>query len=201
MAPRVAIIIYTTFGHVAKLAESAKSGIESAGGSATIYQVAETLPDAVLAKMHAPPKPEYPVLAPTDLANFDAFLFGVPTRFGSMPAQWKTFWDGSGQLWHQNALHRKYAGVFVSTGGLGAGQEQTIVSLLSTFAHHGILFVPLGYKPAPGQLANVEEAHGGSPWGAGTITGLDGKREPSQLELDMAFAQGKDFYETVSKPF
>ncbi|KAG8689227.1 flavodoxin-like fold protein [Ceratobasidium sp. 395] len=151
--------------------------------------------------MHAPAKPDYPIIAPTELAKFDAFLFGVPTRFGSMPAQWKSFWDASGQLWHQNALHRKYAGVFVSTGGLGAGQEQTIVSLLSTFTHHGMLFVPLGYKPVLEQIGNVEQAHGGSPWGAGTITGLDGKRETSKLELDMAFAQGKDFYETVANVF
>lgn len=119
--------------------------------------------------MNAPPKPDYPVIAPTDLGSYDAFLFGVPTRYGSMPAQWKAFWDSTGSLWFQGALHGKYAGVFVSSGGLGGGQEQTVVSLLSTFTHHGILFVPLGYKPALKQLGNIEEVHGGSPWGAGVV--------------------------------
>jgi NAD(P)H dehydrogenase (quinone) len=106
---------------------------------------------------------------PTDLGNFDAFLFGVPTRYGSMPTQWKSFWDSTGQLWLKGALHGKYGGAFVCSGGLGGGQEQTIVSLLSSFTHHGILFVPLGYKPALKQLGNVDEVHGGSPWGAGAV--------------------------------
>lgn len=119
--------------------------------------------------MNAPPKPDYPVITPLDLTSYDAFLFGVPTRYGSMPTQWKAFWDAAGGLWAQGGLHGKYAGVFVSTGGLGGGQEQTVVSLLSTFAHQGMLFVPLGYKPALAQLVNIEEVHGGSPWGAGTI--------------------------------
>ena len=118
--------------------------------------------------MHAPPKPDYPIIAPSDLVSYDAFLFGVPTRFSSMPAQWKTFWDSTGGLWTQGALHGKHAGAFVSSGGLG-GQEQTVASLLPTFMHHGMLFVPLGFKPAPAQLGSVEEVHGGSPWGAGVV--------------------------------
>jgi NAD(P)H dehydrogenase (quinone) len=199
MAPNVAIIIYTMYGHVAKLAEAEKRGIEAAGGTATIYQIAETLPQEVLSKMHAPPKPDYPVLAPNDLAHFDAFLCGIPTRYGNFPAQWKAFWDGTGQLWQQGKLHGKQAGVFISTAGHGGGQESTALASQSTFAHHGISFVPLGYATAFGQLTNLTEVHGGSPWGAGTFAGPDGSRQPTALELEIAEIQGRTFYQYVAK--
>lgn len=119
--------------------------------------------------MHAPAKPAYKVLAPADLVNYDAFLFGIPTRYGNLPAQWKVFWDATGGLWASGALHGKYAGVFVSTGTPGGGQEQTVASTISTLTHHGINFVPLGYKNSFKELANVDEVRGGSPWGAGTF--------------------------------
>ncbi|KAI0765123.1 NADH-quinone oxidoreductase [Fomes fomentarius] len=198
-APNVAIIIYTLYGHIAKLAEAEKKGIEAAGGSATIYQIAETLPEDILALLHAPPKPSYPVLAPADLVKFDAFLFGIPTRYGTFPGQWKAFWDATGQLWGSGALYGKFAGVFVSTGTPGGGQESTVISSISTFVHHGINFVPLGYAKAFSQLANITEVRGGSPWGAGTFAGGDGSRQPSALELEVAEIQGKTFWETVSK--
>jgi NAD(P)H dehydrogenase (quinone) len=199
MAPNVAIVIYTLYGHIAKLAEAEKKGIESAGGRATIYQVAETLPQEVLTKMHAPPKPAYPVLEPSGLAQFDAFIIGIPTRYGNFPAQWKAFWDGTGQLWQQGALHGKAAGVFVSTGGPGGGQESTVIATLSTLSHHGINYIPLGYATAFGQLTNVSEVHGGSPWGAGTFAGADGSRQPTPLELEIAEIQGRTFYQHVAK--
>jgi len=198
-SPRVAIVIYTLYGHVAKLAEGVKTGLEAAGGSANIFQVSETLPEEVLTKMHAPEKPSYPVFAPSDLVNYDAFLFGVPTRYGSFPAQWKAFWDATGGLWGQGALSGKYASVFVSTGTPGGGQEMTVNATLSTLTHHGIIFVPLGYKNVFPLLANLDEVHGGSPWGAGTFAGADGSRTPTKLELDIAEAQGKQFWETVTK--
>jgi NAD(P)H dehydrogenase (quinone) len=199
MAPNVAIVIYTLYGHIAQLAEAEKRGVEAAGGKATIYQIAETLPQEVLTKMYAPPKPNYPVLEPNDLAQFDAFILGIPTRFGNMSAQWKTFWDATGQLWQQGKLQGKYAGVFVSTAGHGGGQEATVMSSLSTLTHHGVLYVPLGYAPAFGQLTNLSEVHGGSPWGAGTFAGADGSRQPSALELEIAEIQGKTFYAHVAK--
>jgi len=199
MAPRVAIIIYSMYGHIAKLAESVKKGVHEAGGSANIYQIAETLPEEVLTKMHAPAKPAYPIIAPAQLVDFDAFIFGVPTRYGNFPAQWKTFWDGTGQLWGSGALWGKYAGQFVSTASPGGGQESTFLASISTYAHHGIVYVPLGYAKTFGELTNLEEVHGGSPWGAGTFAGPTGARQPSALELDVATKQGKAFYETVSK--
>jgi len=198
-APKVAIIIYSMYGHIAKLAEAEKAGIEKAGGKVEIYQVKETLPEEILAKMYAPAKPDYPIFTPDILASFDAFLLGVPTRYGNMPAQWKAFWDSTGQLWQAGKLAGKYAGFFVSSAGLGGGQESTVISSLSTIAHHGVLYVPFGYSHAFGQITNLEEVHGGSPWGAGTFAGPTGARQPSALELEMATIQGEAFYKTVSK--
>ncbi|KAF7968711.1 hypothetical protein HWV62_29618 [Athelia sp. TMB] len=199
MAPKVAIVIYTMYGHIAKVAEAEKKGIEAAGGSATIFQVPETLPQEVLTKMYAPAKPDYEVITPEKLATFDAFLLGIPTRYGSFPAQWKSFIDSTGGLWASGALWGKYVGLFVSTAGLGGGQESTAIAALSTFAHHGLIYVPLGYKHAFAQLTNLTEVHGGSPWGAGTFASSDGSRQPSALELEVAEIQGKSFYETVNK--
>lgn len=196
--PRVAIIIYTLYGHTAVLAEAQKRGVEAAGGEADIYQVPETLSDDILKAMGGPPKPSYPIATLQTLQEYDAFLFGIPTRFGNFPAQWKAFWDSTGGLWAQGTLHGKIAGVFVSTG-TGGGNEVTVVNSLSVLAHHGIIFVPLGYKNAFAELSNVQEVHGGSPWGAGTISGSDGSRQPSELELKIHEIQGKTFYETTQK--
>ena len=197
MAQKVAIIIYSLYHHIAQLAEEEKKGIEAAGGQADIYQVPETLPQEVLTKMHAPARPNYPIASAETLTQYDAFLFGIPTRFGNFPAQFKAFWDTTGGLWAQGALHGKYAGVFVSTGTQGGGQETTVVNSLSTLIHHGIIFVPLGYAKAFALQSNLDEIHGGSPYGAGTFAGADGSRQPTKLEKEIAFAQGKAFFETV----
>ncbi|KAI9458448.1 flavoprotein-like protein [Boletus coccyginus] len=198
-SPRVAIIIYTLYGHIGKLAESVREGIIAAGGSATIYQIPETLSVEVLGKMHAPPKPNYPVISVGQLTDFDAYLFGIPTRYGNFPGQWKAFWDATGGLWASGGLAGKFAGVFVSSGGPGGGQESTVMNSISTLAHHGIIFVPLGYSRTFAQLSNLTEVHGGSPWGAGTFAAPDGSRQPSALELEIAKIQGVGFWETVSK--
>jgi NAD(P)H dehydrogenase (quinone) len=126
-------------------------------------------------------------------------LFGLPTRYGNQSAQVRTFWDATGGLWASGALFGKAAGVFVSTGTAGGGQEVTALNFLSTLTHHGIIYVPLGYKNTFAQLSNLSEVHGGSPWGAGTFAGADGSRQPSPLELEVATIQGSTFYETVQK--
>jgi len=198
-SPKVAIVIYSMYGHIAKMAESVKAGVESAGGSATIYQIPETLPQEILTKMHAPPKPDYPIIDANTLATFDAFIMGIPTRYGNFPGQWKAFWDTTGQLWGSGALTGKYAGAFVSTAGPGGGQEVTIQNAISTLTHHGVIFVPLGYSRAFPQLTNLTEVHGSSPWGAGTYAASDGSRQPTELELEIATIHGKSFYEVVSK--
>ena len=194
---KVAIIIYSLYHHVYDLALAEKAGIEAAGGVADIYQVAETLSDDVLAKMHAPAKPDIPIATHETLTQYDAFLFGIPTRFGNMPAQWKGFWDGTGGQWARGDLRGKYAGVFVSTGTPGGGQETTVINTLSTLAHHGIVYVPFGYGSP--RLADLNEVHGGSPWGAGTFAGADGSREVTELEKSIAQQQGEDFIKTITQ--
>ena len=119
--------------------------------------------------MHAPPKSNYPTIDPATLETYDAFLLGIPTRYGSFPAQWKAFWDATGKQWATGGFWGKDAGLFVSSAGLGGGQESTSIAAMSTLAHHGIIYVPLGYKTAFPILTNVSEVRGGSPWGAGTF--------------------------------
>ena len=191
------------YGHIRKLAEAEKAGIEKAGGTADVYQVAETLSEDVLAKMHAPPKPtDVPVLEdPSVLEQYDAFLLGIPTRYGNFPAQWKAFWDKTGKQWSTGGYYGKYAGVFISTGTPGGGQESTAIAAMSTLAHHGIIYVPLGYAKSFGLLADLSEVRGGSPWGAGTFSAADGSRQPTAKELELATIQGEVFYETVAKAF
>ena len=149
--------------------------------------------------MRAPAKPDYPIITPEILATYDAFLFGIPTRFGNFPAQWKAFWDRTGGLWAAGAFAGKYAGVFVTVGTQGGGQEETIQNSLSTLVHHGIIYVPLGYKSVFPQLTNMEEIHGGSPWGAGAFAGADNTRKPSALEQEIARIQGKAFAELLAR--
>ncbi|KAK6586487.1 hypothetical protein PZA11_001544 [Diplocarpon coronariae] len=199
MAPKVAIVFYSMYGHIKALAEAEKAGLAKAGIDADIYQVAETLDSEILAKMHAPPKSDYPVIDPAKLATYDAFLLGVPTRFGNFPAQWKAFWDSTGGLWATGGLWGKFAGVFVSSGSPGGGQESTVIATLSTLTHHGIIYVPLGFKHSFAQLSNMTEIRGGSPWGAGTFAGADGSRQPSALEIEVATIQGEQFGETLKK--
>ncbi|KAH8732846.1 flavoprotein-like protein [Phaeosphaeriaceae sp. PMI808] len=201
MAPKIAIVYYSMYGHIKQLADAELKGIREAGGDAELLQVEETLSEEVLAKMYAPPKPtDIKVLSdPAQLEEFDGILFGIPTRYGNFPAQIKAFWDKSGKQWSQGSYWGKYAGMFIGTGTLGGGQETTAISAMSTLVHHGFIYVPLGYKTTFGLLSNLDEAHGGSPWGAGTLSAPDGSRQPSALELEVAVAQGKAFYEAVSK--
>ncbi|ODV66490.1 flavo protein WrbA [Hyphopichia burtonii NRRL Y-1933] len=197
MAPKTAIIIYSLYQHIAKLAESAHSGIKAAGGSSTIYQVPETLPSDILKRLNAPEKPDYPIANLDTLKDYDAFLFGIPTRYGNFPSQWRSFWDGTGSLFATGALHHKPAGLFVSSGTLGGGQETTAINALSTLAHLGLIYVPLGYLH--GKFNDLNEVRGGSAWGAGTFAAGDGSRQPSELELEVAKIQGQQFYEAIKK--
>jgi len=199
MAPKVAIVFYSMYGHIGKLAEAEKAGLKKAGIDADIFQVPETLPEEVLAKMHAPPKSDIPFADAKTLEQYDAFLFGIPTRFGNFPAQWKAFWDTTGGQWGTGAYWGKYAGIFVSTGTQGGGQESTAIAALSTLTHHGLIYVPLGYKTAFPVLVNLNEIRGGSPWGAGTYAGADGSRQPTELELELATIHGESFGNAVSK--
>ncbi|ODV59749.1 flavoprotein WrbA [Ascoidea rubescens DSM 1968] len=197
---KVAILAYSMYGHIFTLADSLKKGVESAGGTADIYQLPETLSEETLQLLHAPEKPfDIPIATLETLQSYDSFLFGIPTRFGNVPAQWKSFWDSTGALWANGALHGKTVGFFVSTGTPNGGQETTVRNSISMVAHHGMIYIPLGYKGVMPQLSNLDEVHGGSPWGAGTLAGADGSRKPSELELKVAFIQGLEFYNTSKK--
>lgn len=194
MAPRTAIITYSMYQHIHKLALAAQKGIIGAGGSADLFQVPETLPESLTTKLGKKPT-NLPEADLSTLTDYDAFLFGIPTRYGNFPAQFKSFWDGTGSLWANGKLVGKPAGVFVSTGTLGGGQETTAINSLSTLVHHGMVYVPLGYTH-PAMFSN-EVVRGGSAWGAGTFAGGDGSREVSSEELDIAEHQGKHFFNII----
>ncbi|KND01390.1 NAD(P)H:quinone oxidoreductase, type IV [Spizellomyces punctatus DAOM BR117] len=194
--PTVYVVIYSTWGHIKTLADSVVKGLREGGVNAELYQVAETLPQEVLDKMHAV-KFDIPVLSPKDLVKADAFIFGIPTRYGVPAAQVKAFWDATGGLWAEGALVGKYAGVFTSTASQHGGQETTAMTFLPHLVHHGIIFVPLGYQSKV--LFDNSEVVGGSPWGAGTVANGDGSRQPTGKELEIAETQGKTFAGTILK--
>ncbi|CAI9783881.1 unnamed protein product [Fraxinus pennsylvanica] len=190
MATKVYIVYYSTYGHVEKLAQEIKKGAESVEGvEAKLWQVPETLSDEILGKMSAPPKSDVPVITPNELTEADGIIFGFPTRFGMMAAQFKAFFDATGGLWKSQALAGKPAGIFYSTASQGGGQETTPLTAITQLVHHGMIFVPIGYTFGDGMF-EMENIKGGSPYGAGTFAG-DGSRQPTELELGQAFHQGK----------
>jgi NAD(P)H dehydrogenase (quinone) len=131
------------------------------------------------------------VISPAELEEADGIIFGFPTRFGMMAAQMKAFFDATGGLWMAGKLVGKPAAAFVSTGTQGGGQETTILTAITQLTHHGMVFVPIGYSSP--LIANIDEVHGGSPYGAGTLAGPTGSRMPSELELAVAKHQGVHF--------
>ncbi|PIN01216.1 1,4-benzoquinone reductase-like [Handroanthus impetiginosus] len=190
MAIKVYIVYYSTYGHVERLAQEIKKGAESVEGvEAQLWQVPETLSDEILAKMGAPPKSDVPVITPKELTEADGLIFGFPTRYGMMAAQFKAFFDSTGGLWRTQALAGKPAGIFFSTGSQGGGQETTALTAVTQLTHHGMIFVPIGYTFGAGMF-EMEKIKGGSPYGAGTYAG-DGSRKVTELELEQAFHQGK----------
>eukprot|EP00884_Botryococcus_braunii_P016111 jgi/Botrbrau1/3183/Bobra.37_2s0013.1 len=174
------------YGHVYKLAKKVAEGLNSVEGvEAEVYQVQETLPNEVLEKMHAPPKPDVPFITVADLIHADGYVFGFPTRFGNMPAQMKAFIDATGGLWQQGALVGKPFSMFTSTASLGGGQETTIYASLPPFIHHGMVYVPPGYTFGS-PMFDIDAVRGGSAYGAGTFAGADGSRQPTEIELEQA---------------
>ncbi|KAJ9083155.1 hypothetical protein DSO57_1037494 [Entomophthora muscae] len=143
-------------------------------------------------KCMPPPKPtDIEVLTPDKLTEADGFLFGFPTRFGMMPAQFKHFWDRCGGLWATGALQGKFAGTFISSNTQHGGQETTHLTFLTTLAHFGMIYVPLGYTSP--HLQEDSEVMGGSPYGASTVAGKNGAREVHEKELEIARTQGEKF--------
>ncbi|KAI9227267.1 MAG: NAD(P)H:quinone oxidoreductase, type IV [Piptocephalis tieghemiana] len=186
------IVYYSTWLHVHELALAIQRGAQKVPGlEIKLFQMAETLPDAALEKMYAPAKPDVPVLQPNDIAEADGFLFGIPTRYGNMPTQVKAFWDATGSLWQKGALVGKMAGTFFSTSSQHGGQETTAFTFLTTLAHHGMIYVPLGYSTP--LLLDNELPNGGSAYGAGTLSNPDGSRAVSDHEKSIGEFQGESF--------
>ena len=198
---KIAILEYSLYGHINQLSRSIKKGIESVGVEVQHLRCAETLPSEVLEQMHAPPKPEdVRELTPADvseLEGFDGIMFGVSARYGGIPAQMKTIMDATGGLWQNGKLVGKTAGVFQSTGTMQGGQESVAMNCMSFFAHHGMVFIPLGYIDP--KAFSYEEIHGGSPWGSGTYAGPDGSRQPTSMELSIAENHGRHFAKLTAK--
>ena len=191
---KVLIVYYSTYGHVHKMAEAIAEGVrEVDGAEAVLRRVPETLPAEVLEKMGAvdaqQSQAQVPICTVEELAAADAVIFGTPTRFGNMCGQMRQFLDATGQLWSQGALVGKVGSVFTSTATQHGGQESTILSFHISLLHHGFVIVGLPYA-FQGQMRN-DEITGGSPYGAATIAGTSGERQPTDNELDGARFQGK----------
>lgn len=186
---KVLVLYYSMYGHIETLAQSIAEGARTVDGTeVTIKRVPDTMPPEVAAKAGAKLDQAAPVADPKELGNYDAIIFGTPTRFGNMAGQMRTFLDQTGGLWVKGALVGKVGSVFTSTG-TGGGNESTIISFLPTLIHHGMVVVGLPY--ACPELADISELKGGSPWGAATIAGADGSRTPTTKELAQARFQGQ----------
>lgn len=196
------VLFYSTYGHVWKMAEAVAEGARQvAGNEVVIKRVPETLPKELLDQIGATEAQKafshLPVATVEELADYDAIILGVPTRYGNMCGQIQAFLDATGPLWAKGALVGKAGGAFVSTATQHGGQETTVRSAHTALLHHGMVIVGLPYT-WQGQ-SNIDEMTGGSPYGAGTIAGGKGERQPSQNELDGARFQGKYTAEIASK--
>lgn len=186
---KVLVLYYSMYGHIERLAEAMAEGARRVPGvEVTIKRVPETMPEDVARNAGAKLDQAAPVATPQELADYDAIIFGTPTRFGNMAGQMRTFLDQTGGLWVKGALVGKLGSVFVSTG-TGGGSETTITSFWNTLAHHGMLIVGMPYTDP--MLADITEVKGGSPYGAATLAGADGSRLPSAKELQLASHQGE----------
>lgn len=194
---KVLVLYYSTYGHIETLARSVAEGAGGVEGvEVTVKRVAELMPREVAEQAGAKLDQAAPLAEPGELADYDAVIVGTPTRFGNMASQMRNFWDQTGGLWAKGALVGKVGSVFTSTA-TGGGNETTITSTWNTLAHHGMVIVPLNYGAS--ELADISEVRGGSPYGASTIAGGDGSRQPTDNELVGARYQGRKIAETALK--
>lgn len=196
---KILVLYYSTYGHVEAMAEEvAKGAVSVAGAEVVIKRVPELVPEDIAKKAGFKLEQDAPIATPGELADYDAIIFGTPTRFGNMAAQMRNFLDQTGGLWAKGALIGKIGSVFVSTG-TGGGSESTALSFWNTLAHHGMTIVGVPYsEPA---LSNTSEYRAGSPYGAATVAGANGSRMPSVLERQIARTQGKHVAELAVKLF
>ncbi|MGU7772684.1 NAD(P)H:quinone oxidoreductase [Burkholderia sp. MR1-5-21] len=195
---KVLVLYYSSYGHIETMAKHVVEGAQSVTGvEVTLKRVPETIPDDAAKSIGIKLDQAAPVATPDELADYDAIIFGTPTRFGNMAGQMRTFLDQTGGLWMKGALVGKIGSVFASTGTQHGGQETTITSFHTTLLHQGMVIVGVPYACAG--LVNMNEITGGTPYGATTLAGTDGSRQPSANELDIARYQGKHVAELAKK--
>lgn len=185
---KVLVLYYSSYGHIETMAEAIAEGARSEGAGVDIKRVPETVAYDVAAASHFKADQAAPVANVEDLAAYDAIIVGAPTRYGRMPSQMATFMDQTGGLWKRGALNGKIGGAFTSTGSQHGGQETTLFSIITNLMHLGLTIVGLPYS-YQAQLG-IDEVAGCSPYGASTIAGTQGQRQPSPVELDGARHQG-----------
>jgi NAD(P)H dehydrogenase (quinone) len=195
---KVLVLYYSSYGHIEQMAKAVAEGVAKVpGATATIKRVPETVPAEIAKNMHFKLDQEAPIATPEELADYDAIIFGSPTRFGNMAGQMKNFLDQTGGLWMKGALVGKVGSVFSSSATQHGGQESTILTFHPVLLHQGMVIVGLPYS-CQDQMG-VEEVKGGSPYGASTIAGGDGSRQPSEKELGMARFQGEHVAKIAAK--
>ncbi len=186
---KILVLYYSMYGHIETMANAVAEGARGvAGTEVTLKRVPDLVPEEVARKAGAKLDQAAPIATVDELANYDAIIFGTPTRFGNMCAQMRNFLDQTGKLWLNGGLIGKLGSVFTSTATQHGGQETTITSFHSTLLHHGMLIVGVPYSCQ--ELMNMNEISGGSPYGASTLAGGDGSRQPSENELKIARFQG-----------
>jgi NAD(P)H dehydrogenase (quinone) len=186
---KVLVLYYSSYGHIEQMAYAVAEGAREAGATVDVKRVPELVPTEVAEKSHFKMDQKAPIATVDELADYDAIVVGCGTRFGTMASQMRNFWDQTGGLWFSGKLVGKVGSAFTSSATQHGGQESTILGFVPTFLHHGMAVVGLPYA-FQGQMG-VDEIKGGSPYGASTITGGDGSRMPSAVELDGARFQGK----------
>lgn len=195
---KILVLYYSAWGHVERMAEAVAEGARSvAGAEVVVKRVPELMPEDAARKAGMKVNQKAPIASVEELANYDAIIFGTPTRFGNMTAQMRNFLDQTGGLWVKGALIGKVGSVFASTGTQHGGQETTITSFHSTLLHQGMIIVGLPYSFAG--LTRMDEITGGGPYGATTLAKADGSRQPSENELDGARYQGRHVAEIAAR--
>jgi NAD(P)H dehydrogenase (quinone) len=196
---KVLVLYYSSYGHIETMAQSIAEGARSTGATVDVKRVPETVPLEIAKSAHFKIEQASPIAEVAQLADYDAIIVGAPTRFGRMPSQMAAFLDQAGGLWARGALNGKVGGAFTSTATQHGGQEVTLFSIITNLLHFGMTIVGLPYSHQ-GQMT-IDEVVGGSPYGATTIAGGQGQRQPSAIELEGARVQGKLIAETANKLF
>ena len=196
---KVLVLYYSSYGHIETMAEAVAEGARSTGATVDIKRIPETVPQEVAEAAHFKLDQKAPVAVIAELADYDAIIVGTPTRFGRIASQTAAFLDQAGGLWMRGALVGKVGGAFTSTGTQHGGQEVTLFSVITNLLHFGMVIVGLPYSFA-GQMT-LDEVVGGSPYGATTIAGTQGQRQPSAIDLDGARHQGELVAQTANKLF